>query len=189
MDALARRGFRSTGIDASSVMIERARRKLRGEYHAYSFQEITKLKDTFFCVFSIGNSISYLRCEERQKLLRDLSTLHCHGGSLVLQIVNWDQFLHTGGREFQVKELSGGRSFHRSYEFISEEQVLFNTELRKGDDILGSWSDSLFPVRSGDLAGELASVGYEAMRLQGGYDGASFSEHDSGALIVTARRG
>jgi SAM-dependent methyltransferase len=188
VDYLSRQGYRAVGIDSSTVMIGKAQAKLQGDFHPYSFQEISSLSGEFFCIFSTGNSISYLSPDERIQLFQEASKLHQERGNFVIQVINWDRFLSSGRRDFPEKVLSGGRTFHRRYEKTEDLEVLFHTELRDGDQILGSWSDPLYPVPSQQLEAELEQSGYVVRGLYGDYVKSPFDQGSSDALILTAER-
>ncbi len=188
VDHLSRQGYRAVGIDSSAVMIEKAQAALQGDFYPYSFQEIGSLSGEFFCIFSIGNSISYLSPGERLQLFQNISRLHQPEGSFILQVVNWDQFLRSGDRRFPVKALSRGRTFHRSYEKVPHGEVLFHTELRDGDQIMGSWSAPLYPAPAQQLEAELEQNGYRIRGLYGDYLKSPFDQRSSDALILTAER-
>ncbi len=188
VDHLSRQGYHAVGIDSSTVMIEKAQAAFQGDFHPYSFQEISRLSGEFFCIYSIGNSISYLSPHERKQLFQEASRLHKKKGYLILQVINWDKFLISGSRDFPVKVLSAGRTFHRCYENMEDHGVLFHTELRDGAQILGSWSSPLYPARAHQLEIELVNSGYRISGLYGDYLKSPFDQGSSDALILTAER-
>jgi len=188
VDHLTRSGFPATGIDSSAGMIKDALESKQGLFFNYSFSEIDQLSDTFDCAFSIGNSLSYLPND----LLKSFFAGVCHllnaDGFFVMQVVNWDKYRSTGEMSFDVKTLADGRTFHRSYQPTPEGKVIFHTELRKGDEILGSWSDPLDPKLVDDLVLAIQSTGMEIVGQFGDSENAPFDPLSSPATILVAQK-
>jgi len=187
VDALAREGYRATGIDNSAGMIAAAQAK-QGTFHRLSFTEIGQLQGPFDCAYSIGNSLSYLPREAFDRFLWDLHNLMAPGGRFVMQVVNWDRFRALNASDFPVKPLSEGRSFHRRYEWISPEKVIFHTAVRRGEETLGEWADPLYPLYGEETAARLEAARWRVTGRFGDYQKAPFDPQSSPALILTAQR-
>ena len=110
------------------------------------------------------------------------------GGYFVVQVVNWDRFNLTGRSDFPVKVLSDGRTFHRSYIPAANSTVIFQTELRKGEGVQGSWSDTLYPKVINDLQMGLQGAEMTVAASYGDYQDAPFDPHTSPATILVAQK-
>ena len=188
VDYLSRAGYLTTGIDSSKVMIEQAQAHRQGTFYNYSFTEIKQLRGEFDCSYCVGNSLSYLPEDALPRFLQDVHTLLKTSGFFVLQVVNWDRLYLTMSSEFPINEISGGKTFYRQYEWINRSKVIFHTELRKGEEILGSWADPLFPKYSERLVTELQAAGFTISGQYGDYAKASSDPKSSPALILIAQR-
>ena len=177
-----------TGIDADAGVIALAQSAGGGDFLPLSFAEIAQLPRGYEGAYCIGNSLSYLPEQALPDFLRGLHTLLMPGGFLLLQLVNWDAVALRGGQDFPVKHISGGRSFHRRYAPQADGSVLFFCELRRGQEVLVEWCDTLYPKRGAELAETLRKAGFADVRLFGDYQKAAFDPAGSPALIVLARR-
>ena len=188
VDHLTRAGFPTTGIDSSAEMIKDAQERKKGSFFNYSFTEIDKLPDTFDCAFSIGNSLSYLPNDLLNPFLADVFRLLNVSGFCVMQVVNWDKHRHTGEMVFDVKTLSDGSTFHRSYQPTPDGAVIFHTELRKGDEIIASWSDPLDPKLLDDLVKAIRAADMEIVGQFGDFERSPLYPLTSPATILVAQK-
>jgi hypothetical protein len=90
--------------------------------------------------------------------------------------------------DFPVNEISAGKTFHRHYEWINYSKVIFHTELRKGEKILGKWADPLFPKYRDALVKELQAAGFTIDGQYGDYAKSSYDPNSSPALILIAQK-
>jgi len=187
-DYLTRAGFPATGIDSSVEMMKGAQTTKQGVFFNYSFTEIDQLKDNFDCIFSIGNSLSYLPNELLKPFFADVYRLLNADGFFVMQVINWDKYHHSGEMSFGVKTLSDGRTFHRSYQPTPEGKVIFHTEIREGDEVQGSWSDQLDPKLVDDLVLEIQDAGLEMVGKFGDFENSPFEPYDSPATILVTQK-
>ena len=191
VDALSRSGYRATGIDSSSVMISQAQVQKQGSFYNYSFTEINQLDGDpnggFDCAYCVGNSLSYLPKDATQPFLKDVHKLLNRSGRFVLQVVNWDRFRMMGASDFPVNSISGGRTFHRRYEWIDHSEVIFHTEIRKGDEILGSWVAPLHPIYIDAIVNDFQAVGLTTIDQFGDYEKSLFDPQFSPAMILVAQ--
>ncbi|MBN1266510.1 MAG: class I SAM-dependent methyltransferase [Anaerolineales bacterium] len=190
VDMLSRRGYRAVGIDSSREMIAFARQNRQGIFIPFAFEDVGdgRMEGSYDCIYSIGNSLSYLSSEKRPAFLAEIACIHEQGGQLIIQVINWDQYLHSGKKEFSVKQLTDGSTFHRWYEQISKFMVMFHTELRSGGDVLQAWSAPLYPIPSELFLEELVDTGYSISGVYGDYRKALFDPINSPTFIVTAGR-
>lgn len=188
VDHLTSLGYPATGIDSSAEMIRLAQEAKQGTFFHYSFTEINQLTDTFDCIFSIGNSLSYLPNDLLAPFFADVYRLLNEGGFFVMQVVNWDKYHHTGEMPFDVKILVDGRTFHRSYQPTPDGKVIFHTELRKDDEVQGSWVDPLDPKLMADLVQMMQNAGLKVVKKLGDFKSAPFDPLSSSATIVVAHK-
>lgn len=177
-----------TGIDSDAGVIALAQEVGGGDFLPLSFAGIAQLPRGYDGAYCIGNSLSYLPEQALPEFLRGLRALLVPGGFFLLQLVNWDAVAMRGGQDFPVKHISGGRSFHRRYELQAGGSVLFFCELRRGQEVLAQWCDTLHPKRSTELVEALREAGFAGVELYGDYQKAAFEAAGSPALIVLARR-
>jgi SAM-dependent methyltransferase len=188
VDHLSRAGYFTTGIDSSEGMIEQARANKQGTFYNYSFSEIAQLGGQFDGAYCVGNSLSYLPEEALPLFLRALHRLLRNEGNFILQVVNWDRLRLTISSDFPSNQISGGRIFQRQYEWINPSEAIFHTELRKGEEILGTWADTLFPKYHKTLVTELPDAGFSIAGQFGDYKKAPFDPKSSAALIIVAQK-
>jgi SAM-dependent methyltransferase len=177
-----------TGIDSSAEMIRRAKAGKNGNFFNFSFTELNRIEGDFNCVYSIGNSLSYLARDAMPRFCMDVSKLLRGKGHLLLQLVNWDKFRQTGLSEFPVKKLADGRTFHRRYERAGEATVIFRTELRKDGEVSKSWSDTLYPKYSDSLRHDIEAAALTIVDLFGDYQKSPFDPVSSPATILVAQK-
>lgn len=187
VDHLARAGYAATGIDSSVEMIRQAKVQKQGSFYPYSFTEIQQLQDTFDCIYSMGNSLSYLSNDDLVSFIGDVFSLLNPNGYFVFQTVNWDKYSHVGTMSFNTKTLQDGSTFHRSYQPAPDGCVIFHTELRKGGQILGSWADHLYPKLASDLINVLKSAEFEVVGQFGDFQRKPFETLTSPALVLVAQ--
>jgi len=188
VDEITRLGYLATGIDSSSEMIKQAKLKKRGAFYNYSFAEINQLEESFDCIFSIGNSLSYLPTDLLLPFFDDVFRLMNVGGFFVMQVINWDRYHLTGSMVFEVKTLLDGRTFHRRYQPQPDSTVIFQTEVRKDGEIQGSWSDLLYPKISVDLVSKMQKSGFIMVSEYGDFQHSIFDPVSSPATILVAKK-
>ena len=188
VDTLTRAGFQATGIDNSARMIAEAQTHKQGTFFQLSFTELDRLSGNFDCLYCVGNSLSYLAAKAMPSFLAEVGRLLNPGGNFVIQVVNWDKFRKTGASDFPVHPLSKGRTFHRRYESIDTSQVIFHTEIRKANHVLGSWAAPLFPKYQEAIVADLHRAGLKVNGQFGDYQKSPFNPLASPALILTASK-
>ena len=188
VDALSNSGYQATGIDNSGAMIEKAKVEKRGTFYHYSFSEITQLDSGFDCVYCVGNSLSYLPNNAWLQFLEDVRNLLKNAGYFVFQVVNWDRFRDLGKSDFPVNSISGGRTFHRRYEWIDDAEVIFHTELQKDNEILDSWAVPLYPKYCNLVVSDLYLAGLTNISKFGNYLKTPYDSQTSPATILVAQK-
>ena len=188
VDYLSRSGYRSVGIDSSTVMIKQAQEKRQGTFFNLSFGEISHLQGNFDCVYCVGNSLSYLQPNDLSAFYQDVFRLMKPLGIFILQVINWDKHREARSSDFPVNSLSEGRTFHRRYEWLDDSQVIFQTEIQKDGKTQKSWADSLYPKYHKAVMADLQSAGLTVTAQFGDYKRARFDSESSPALILVAQK-
>ena len=167
-------------------MIAAAKRKHQGTFYPYGFDDINRLEGPFDLIYCVGNSLSYLPNDQLDSFMNGVASLLDEGGIFLSQVVNWDRFLNKGQISFDVKPISGGRSFHRQYEQGIEGTVVFHTAVKKGEKILGEWRDVLYPKTRSLLNSAANNAGLSNSSFYGDYQKSLFHPGESTALILVA---
>jgi cyclopropane fatty-acyl-phospholipid synthase-like methyltransferase len=188
VDYLTGFGYAASGIDSSAEMIRQAQTQKRGTFFNYSFTDIHQLADAYDCIFSMGNSLSYLPVKGMTPFFGNVFSLLNMGGYFVMQVVNWDKFDSTAEMIFDVKRLADGRTFHRRYQPSPDGTVIFHTELRKGDQLQGSWSDPLYPKLKADLDSQIEACGLKVSDMFGDFQNSPFDPLSSPATIMVVQK-
>jgi glycine/sarcosine N-methyltransferase len=189
VDLLSRLGHDVVGIDSSTEMIKKAQSEAMGTFYPLSFTEIRQLGREYDLIFCIGNSLSYLPNISLRTFFEDVYFLMRVDGNFILQVVNWDKFKVVGTSDFEVKTLSSDRSFHRRYESGDGEAVIFHTKLLKGDEVLGTWTDPLYPKRVNDLRSKARVAGWRNIVFYGDFEKSAHKVASSPATIMTMKKG
>ena len=203
---LARQGYRITGIDASSAMLEKAREKVAAEdlrdRVTLVEQEMGKLEleARFNMAFAALNSFAHLHTTDDQ--LAALTRIRRHlnpGGLLVLDMFNPDlaRLLDARGQVALTKVMDGPGAGRRTMRFTTDEvdlgrQLIHTTYIVDEIDAEGHVRRTLFPfslryIFRYELELLLRHAGFEVEAIYGSYDLDGFSG-DSEKLIAVARR-
>ena len=199
--ALAEEGYQVTGTDISSNMIERARVNARaaGVDAAFEVAGFGALRHTFNHAFDailcLGNSLPHITdAQALHETLADFAATLNPGAILVVQNRNLDRVLLRQERFMPPQaHREEGREwlFFRFYDF-GPVTLRFNmvTLYKDGDE---PWQSAvgqteLRPWHQQELSAGIRQVGLEALHLYGSYGGDVFDPHESGDLVLVARR-
>ena len=198
--ALAERGHRVTGIDLDRAMIEAARLKVPDSSAAPDFRVMDmlsmrgQLDPGFERIFCIGNSLVHLQSDDRiGQLLEDCHALLDAGGTLILQIINYDRILAEGLTGLPtLRDEAACLEFVRRYELDpARGVVIFRTELRLGGEGERRVIRNEIPLRileAGKLRELVRAADFAAVELFGGFDRRPFGL-SSLPLVLRAQRG
>jgi glycine/sarcosine N-methyltransferase len=198
--ALAQRGYRAAGCDASPVMIEMARTnaataKVDVRFEVADFSQLGKFSETFDAVFCLGNSLPHLLSQEALvKALRQMRAKLRPGGVLILHNLNYDMRMLKRPRFFSAngnEEALVWRFADYGPEFITFHTALFEKKAEGKNQEKISWSVQVNstlqrPLLEKDLDEALAQAGFQEVRHFGGLDGSPFDRERSGDLVVVA---
>lgn len=195
---LAARGRRVTGVDLDEAMIRLAQGKAGGrpvaEFHVMDMRDAgRKLQTGFDLVFCIGNSIVHLEDEARiGAVLADCRRLLAKGGTLVVQIINYDRVLARHVVELPTLRCERpALEFVRRYDYDEGSRVVqFHTELSVQEPAGPRTVSNRVPlwILTREVLERLTrEAGFQRLELFGGFDSKPYSM-DSLPLILSAAR-
>jgi SAM-dependent methyltransferase len=198
--ALAQRGYRATGCDASPVMIEMARTnaataKADVPFEVADFNHLDKFSETFDAVLCLGNSLPHLLSQEALvKALQQMRGKLHPGGLLILHNLNYDMRMAKKPRFFSANGHDRAlvwRFADYGPEFITFHTALFERKTEGADQKSVPWSVQVNstlhrPLLQGDLDQTLDWAGFSGLRHFGGLDGSPFEREKSGDLVIVA---
>lgn len=205
--AMARRGWRATGMEPSALMVrlaEAAGARLgaaapRFILGAMPDQAAAVGGEGFDLVLCLGNTLPHLAgTEARARFFAAAHPLLAPGGSLVLQLLNYGR--PGSGPGLAFPELRAGSfAMRRRYEAeasapasaqASAPALRFVVELWNDDSgRVAEESTMLAPIEPPRLREELAAAGFVLRGAFGDWDGRAFSESEDQYLIVVAALG
>ena len=193
--ALARRGFPVTGVDLDRAMIEKARQKGAGLPVRFEVMDMegleARLPGGYGLVYCVGNSLVHLDGEERiRRTLRGWHALLAPGGTLVLQIINYDGILARGAVGLPtLRDPERGLEFERRYDYApGAASVGFRTVLsvdEPGGRRRIEGSIPLRILRRAELAALVRDAGFRDLQIFGGFDESPLTP-DSLPLVLAA---
>lgn len=193
---LAAKGIEAIGLEPSEAMLRMAASKAAGidsaRFQAGSMLDAKKLfgARSLDLILCLGNTLPHLGGEaELRGLLADLAGLLVPGGSLVLQLINYERILELeGGAGFAFPVLeSEGYRFKRRYRPSEGEGLVFETSLLSPEGRESEGASLLYPVRASLLLSLLSISGFESPEIRGGWDKEDFSPNSDNYLIITAK--
>ena len=194
--ALAERGARVEGVDLNERMIARARMRLeknpelKGHLSFHTGDMTLFPRDfrmsgdgRFHGAVCFGNTLPHLRdLSAVEDFFRSVRGALLPGGSLTVQILNYDRILKTKPRELGLMETEN-LIFRRYYDFLPEGTIRFRAELTllKEGITLGD-STLLYPLRRQDITEAAGQGGFSRTAVFGNYAGDP-AEPDSPVLL------
>lgn len=192
---LAKLGVDVTGVDVSADMIARAKAhaeemKVAVQFVASTFDALgADISSPVDAVFCLGNSLPHLLSGEALLAsLRSFAGVLKAGGTLFLQILNYDRIMKHRNRVQSVKE-ERDIMFVRFYDFESD-HIRFNIlKLQRTAQGIHHQLDSvrLRPILSLELCELMSAVGFQTINLYGNAKLEPFSQETSVDLLVVAR--
>lgn len=194
--SLANRGFAVEGVDLDRGMIAQATAKAAGSSARFTVADMLAIDRLFpgrrfDRIYCIGNSIVHLPDRETVAvLIGKCRALLASGGSLVIQIVNFDRVLDRNVTTLpSLDRPAHGVSLSRRY-IIAEDRstVDFVTELTASGETASN-AVRLLAFRSEELAALMKAAGFSPVDCFGGFDGALFDKGASMGLVARGRVG
>jgi glycine/sarcosine N-methyltransferase len=192
--ALAERGHKVTALDLDKDMIDLAIKNKDKLDVDFFVQDMTTIKDKFNdkkfdLIFCIGNSLVHLQTREAiDNLIKDMSSMLNVGGSIIIQIINYDRILMNNVTSLPIiHREEQGIEFRRSYRHVAEEKVIyFETELlisKDGKEEKYSNSIKLLPILSAELLDMVERSKFSIIELRGEFSGKEYTD-ESYAFII-----
>jgi len=196
---LSKAGYTVAAVDIDEKMVEKAKEKVQSENLSADIlrcdmKELEKkLSPGFNCIFCIGNSIVHLDSQDEiLEALRQMHALMEKGGTLILQIINYDRII-----KYKIDELPPiiiedvNLEFIRKYE-LSEDgrHIDFNTTLavdENGEKMEFKNSVKLLPLESRTMHELLEKAGFGNIEFFGDFKQSTYDEN-SFMLVVRAVR-
>ena len=189
--ALAKKGFRVTGVDLSSLLLEKAKDLARAEGVNVEWlrEDMRRFvrPEAFDLVMSMFTSFGYF--DDRRDDITVLQNIHQNlrtGGALVMDVMSKEWL----AREFTPttsEELADGRLLVRQHEIVDDWSRVKNrwTVIDKGRAKTLSFQHAIY---SGvELKDRLLKVGFTAVQLFGGLDRRAY-DLDATRLVAVARK-
>lgn len=192
-------GLEAVGADPSAEMIRLAEERAGGRPGVHfvqaGFGELSERAGSGFdSVTCLGNTLPHAVTRAfLDRALADMAATLRSGGTLAIQLLNYDRILRERRRFLGVS--SGIRDevehlFFRFYDFGADE-LTFNVVTLKKEG--GAWSfqvgsTPLRPITRSELAEALDGAGFANARWLGSYSGEPFDAESSNDLVVIAKR-
>src|SRR3954469_335069 len=184
--ALARVGYRVTGIDLSENAIDRAGTAGKGLTVDFRRGDMRSLDtdERFGAVLCFGNSLSYFPPEEMRAFIAALAARVAAGGRLILDTSCCAESLFPLAEEREVA-FDGG--IYRSvYRYDARSSLLkTKAELRLADEV-HRLRYAHYVVTSGELVRMVEAAGLRVEALHGGTDGEAFAPGMPRLLLVAS---
>ena len=187
---LARAGYRVTGVDRSTVLLDEARRRAGGERWPKlvnaDYRELPFKDESFDAALNMFSSLGYLGDEGDTHVLGEIRRVLRPDGRLVIEIMHRDRVVR-GFSEQDWRLLGEGRLLLEQRTFDAATGVAQTTETLI--DTGGERDSRSFSVRvysATELLAMVAAAGFESARCHGDLDGGPFGT--STRLVVVARR-
>ncbi len=190
--ALAKEGYRVTGVDLSAEMIRAAARKAvgleGGNFHQGDMRELDGVGEDYHGAFCLGNSFVHLLTDrDMRQALEAIRSKLDKSGRLIIQTVNYDRVL-----KFHVTQLPVITSdvaplvFRRYYDFREDGLIDFRTVLEVPE---GEFTDTvtLRPLLVGKLRNLLSDAGFRLDAIYGGFDGRVHDAEAPATVAVAAK--
>jgi glycine/sarcosine N-methyltransferase len=197
--ALAQRGYRVAGSDASTAMIERARGNavqagLAIPFAVSSFQDLRSTwREPFDAVLCLGNSFPHVLTEQAAvDSLVNMRSILRDGGVLVLHNLNYDKRMHDKPRWFAANSgmLDGNEILVWRFADYGADLITFNIAVftKKSN---GQWSVQVEstrqrPYRKAELEDLLYRVGFRTIEAYGNLQGEPFDPDRTGDVVIVA---
>ncbi len=189
--ALAKRGFRVTGVDLSPFLLRKARERARAENVDVEWVQEDMRRfvrpEGFDLAISLFTSFGYF--ESKADDLRVLRNIHQSlrgGGALVIEMAGREPL----ARRFQPttsKELADGRLLVERHEVVDDWNRLKNEWIVIEDDTATTFRFEVRVYSGQELKYRLLEAGFADVRLHGGYDRSEYGLNAE-RLVAVAHR-
>ena len=183
--ALGNRGYRVTGVDLDSTMIDLAIKKDSKSLVNFIAEDMLTFtekinKEKYNMVYCVGNSLVHLEGIEAVKALsQNVYNILYSQGEFLLQIINFDRILDNNIKSLPtIERKEKGISFQRNYNRVKDKiefkTILFvQAEGQKYENSVG-----LLPIRSKELKEILLAIGFSKVEVYGDFSGKKYEKED-----------
>lgn len=131
-------GYNSHGIDLDSAMISTAAANYKDpKFTVLNLTDLEKLDSSYDFIYSTGNVMAHVPADDFRLFVKSLKHKLINKGIWIFQVINWDYITKLDTFDFPLIE-TDTRTFIRKYTDITEDDLLFNTELKnkpEGDSV------------------------------------------------------
>ena len=189
--ALAKRGFRVTGVDLSAFLLGKARQRARAhdvdvEWIQEDMRRFVR-PEAFDLALSLFTSFGYFESKDDDlTVLRNIRKSLRPGGTLAMEIAGREAL----ARRFQPttsKELADGRLLVERHEIVDDWTRIRNHWIAIEDDTAESFRFDVAVYSGQELKNMLFDAGFSDIKLYGGYDGREYAL-DAERLVAVARK-
>jgi len=200
--ALVQLGYKATGADISTGMVQRARTNaisagVQVQFELAGFGTLAHAfgMHSFDSLLCLGNSLPHLLSRtELDSALLDFRDCLKPGGLLLIQNRNFDSVMTHHERWMEPQSHSEAGTdwiFQRFYDFDPDGLLTFNMVTLKREN-QGSWSQvvvtsRLRPLIKDELVSALSDAGFVSTGIYGNMNGDPFDPESSGNLVVLAK--
>jgi len=156
------------GIDLEQSFINTAKQRYKGiQFDALNMLELDTLDETFDGIICFGNTLVHLEMKDIETFISKCYSSLKSGGSLLIQILNYDNILDNEIDELPLIDNEHIR-FERTYEI--GDRLKFVTELTvKTDNERIKNAIYLTPIRKAELEEILISAGFDDIKYFGSF--------------------
>lgn len=184
------------GIDLSESLIEEATKLFPSLAEQFFLMDMRDAKSSFGLkyfegIYCIGNTLVHL--ERIEEVLSDFYDMLKPGGTLILQILNYDKILAERPRQLPLIE-NEQIKFERFYSYDETKtaevpRIIFSSLLtiKSETTMTLSAETTLYPVKIKSLLEKLDLAGFENHQLYSGFDGKAFSDKELPLIVVTQK--
>jgi ubiquinone/menaquinone biosynthesis C-methylase UbiE len=187
--ALARAGYRVTGVDRSPTLLAEAQRRAGDDGPALveaDYRELPFPDQRFDAALNLFTSLGFYGDEEDVKALAEIGRVLRPGGRLVIEIMHRDRLVH-GFHEQDWQRVGEGRLLLEQRAFDAAAGVAQTTQILI--DNTGARDSRTFAVRvytATELVAMLRRAGFDDARCYGDLEGGPFAT--TTRLVIVARR-
>ena len=189
--ALAKQGFRVTGVDLSAFLLRKAGERAHAENVDVEWMQQDMRRfvrpDSFDLAISLFTSFGYFESENDDlRVLRNIHKSLRTGGTLVMEMAGREP-LARGFHPTTSKELADGRLLVERHELVDDWTRIRNHWIVIEDDAAATFQFE-FTVYSGqELKDRLFDAGFSHVQLFGAYDSREYGL-DAERLVTVARK-
>jgi ubiquinone/menaquinone biosynthesis C-methylase UbiE len=187
--ALARAGYRVTGVDRSPTLLAEARRRAGDDGPALveaDYRELPFADESFDAALNLFTSLGFYGDDEDVKALAEIGRVLRPGARLVLETMHRDLLVHIY-REHNWRLVGQGRILLEQRTFAAASGVAHTTQtLIETNGERDSRSYSVRVYTATELVAMLLGAGFEEAKCYGDLEGGAFGTDTR--LVVVARR-